>query len=872
MRSWIKEFFSPPKTVDAVNADTVFILHSITLWGIPVLLLIVVIRVLSGDTELDAIHAFIGIVILSFLATRFALHLGYFKGASRVILLLAWVGVTYLAWASDGLKNNALIPYMTLILASAILLGEFDTLALSALCIAAIWGIAYADSTGLRMTDNPQQSFDLALNLTINYSLSTVAIYYMIRTLRTSFRQGQKELIDRRQIELVLRENEEKFRKIFDSNPVAICITELENGRLLEANYAYWGLMGLKPEDALGKTSEELKLWESSDKRNLFIEQLKVNGSYYNPDDSFEDENGELKRVISFYEIIHIGSEEHILSMFYDMSQQHKTMDALKESETRTRALLEAMPDMLLEITRDCLITNMIPPKGMEDAMPPSQFEGRQLYEVFSEKVAVQAQFAIERVIDTNQMNVFEFEEVMGGKIHAMEARVISSAPNMALMILRDVTQRKWVETERNQLINELEEKNAVAETLRESTSVVAATLEIEETVQRILDQLRRVVQYDSASVWLYREDQAFMIGSKDLPEGAEKPGHYVISDKEPDYLFFTDPEIPYILLHDIQDDYPQFRTKPKSYIHGWLSIPMRARGKLIGFISLDSRTPGQYKESDAELALSFSNQVAIALENARLFSDLQTELAIGQNLISELESKNAELERFTYTVSHDLKSPLFTIRGFLGYLEEDAFSGNRERMKADMQRITDATNKMHQLLNELLELSRVGRMKNESESISFEDLAREAVELVQGRIMERGVAVHIDPDMPAIFGDRERLLEVVQNLVDNAAKFMGDQPEPRIEIGQDGIEGGMPIFHVCDNGIGIPTQHHERVFGLFNKLDVKSDGTGIGLALVKRIVEVHGGRIWVKGDVGQGACFYFTLPTQVQPDDEVGD
>ena len=862
MRKWIKDFISPPKTVDAENTDMVYVLHSITLWGIPVLLLIVAIRIFSGDTQFDAIHAFIGTVILTFLMGRITLHLGYFRITSRALLFVAWVGITYLAWISDGLQNNALIPYMTIILASALLLGEADTLVLSALCIAAIWGIAYADSIGLRITDNPQQSFDLALNLSVNYSLSTVAIYYMIRTLRKSLKQGQNELIERRQIETVLRENEEKFRKIFHSNPVAICITELRSGRLLEANYAYWNLMGLNPDDSLGKTSDELKLWDTPDERIEFVGHLKAKGSFYNPDDSFEDESGELKRVISFYEIIHIGSEEHILSMFYDMSQQHRTMDALKESETRTRALLEAMPDMLLEITRDGLITNMVPPKDMESSMPPDQFEGKQIHEVFSEKVAIQAQFAIERVIDANQMNIFEFEENMGGEFRIMEARVIANAPNTALMILRDITQRKWVETEREQLINELEEKNAVAETLRESTSVVAATLEIEETVERILEQLKRVVQYDSASVWLYQGEQAVMVGSKDLPEGAEAPGYYLLSEKEPDHPFFVNPETPYIVLHDIQDDYPQFREETKNYIHSWMAIPMRARGKLIGFMSLDSRTPGQYQESDAQLALSFSNQVAIALENARLFSDLQAELAVRQNLISELESKNAELERFTYTVSHDLKSPLFTIRGFLGYLEEDAFAGNRERMRSDMQKITDATNKMQQLLNELLELSRIGRMKNESETVSFEDLTREAVDLVQGRIMEHGVAVHIDADMPVVFGDRQRLLEVVQNLVDNAAKFMGDQPNPRIEIGMDGEEDGLPIFHVRDNGIGIPAQHHDRVFGLFNKLDVKSDGTGIGLALVKRIVEVHGGRIWVQGEAGKGSTFYFTLPS----------
>ena len=1027
MIKWIKEFFSLPMMGDDEDATVAFILHSITLWGIPLLLLIVVIRILSGDNRIDATHVFIGVVILTFLASRVALHLGYVRGASRAILLMAWVGVTYLAWDSDGLQNNALIPYMTLILASALLLGEVDTLILSAFCIAAIWGIAYADTTGLRITDSPQDAYDLALNLSVNYFISTVAIYYMIRILRISFNKGRKELIERRQIEKSLRDNEEKFRKVFHSSPVAICITELEDGRLLEANYAYWDLMGLKPEEALGRTSEELKLWDTPSERDEFVEILKARGSYYNPDDSFTDASGKLKRTISFYELIHIGNDERVLSMFYDMSEQRQTMDALKGSEARTRALLGAMPDMLLEITLDGSIINMIPPKGMEESIPAVHFIGRQIREVFSETVAMQTLSAIKQAITADQTNVFEFEENMGGNIRTMEARVIANAPDAVLMMLRDVTQQKWIEGEREDLVKELEIRNresetlreglasivttfdfkevmerildqiklvipynsasvwrndgewqtlivsrdippevpidelkfkaddnnsshpiitgekpfvlstnvqkelsdfggvhayvnswlavplktkgkviglialdgkhknqfnehhaelmvvfadqvaialentglftdlqaeleqrkdlieelkainAEAETLRESTAIVAASLEISETVQRILEQIQRVVQYDSASVWLYRKDRAEMIGSRNLPEGAEGPGYYTPSEKEPDHPFFTDPETPYIVLYDVQANYPQFKREGFDYAHGWMSIPMRARGKLIGFISLDSRLHGKFTERDAELALTFANQVSIALENARLFSDLQTELSIRQNLISELESKNAELERFTYTVSHDLKSPLFTIRGFLGYLEEDAFAGNHERMKSDIQRITDATNKMQQLLNELLELSRVGRMKNESELISFEALVREAVELVQGRIMERGVAIRIDEDMPSVYGDRQRLFEVVQNLVDNAAKFMGDQPDPRIEIGQDGEEDGMPIFHVSDNGIGIPPEHHERIFGLFNKLDVKSDGTGIGLALVKRIIEVHGGRIWVQ-------------------------
>jgi signal transduction histidine kinase len=334
---------------------------------------------------------------------------------------------------------------------------------------------------------------------------------------------------------------------------------------------------------------------------------------------------------------------------------------------------------------------------------------------------------------------------------------------------------------------------------------------------------------------------------------------NFELNEREPSYPIFHD-DAPYILIHDVQNTFSAFANPPHNRIHSWLAVPLNVRGKKFGIIALDGYQAGQFTDGHAQLAVTYANQVAIALENARLFSDLQVELGLRKNLINELENKNAELERFTYTVSHDLKSPLFTIRGFLGYLERDALSGNHERLTADIQRITQATDKMNRLLNELLELSRIGRIKNESTFVPFEKIAREAVELVHGRLVEGGIEIHIAPNLPVVWGDYPRLVEVLQNLLDNAAKFMGDQKEACIEIGQYGEEYGKPIFYVRDNGVGIAPEHFERVFGLFNKLDPKTDGTGIGLALVKRIIEVHGGRLWVESEVGRGTTFFFTL------------
>jgi len=166
----------------------------------------------------------------------------------------------------------------------------------------------------------------------------------------------------------------------------------------------------------------------------------------------------------------------------------------------------------------------------------------------------------------------------------------------------------------------------------------------------------------------------------------------------------------------------------------------------------------------------------------------------------------------------------------------------------------------MGRLLDELRDLSRVGRVINPPVETPLQEIVQEALALVAGRIAEKKVQIQVTEDPIILSGDRPRLVEVYQNLIDNAVKFMGEQVAPRIAIGAQ-KSGDEIVLFVQDNGIGINPRYQEKVFGLFEKLDGRAEGTGMGLALVKQIVELHGGGIQVGSDgLGHGACFRFTL------------
>ena len=388
-------------------------------------------------------------------------------------------------------------------------------------------------------------------------------------------------------------------------------------------------------------------------------------------------------------------------------------------------------------------------------------------------------------------------------------------------------------------------------------------------TIERIWHGVHDDIGFDRLAIFLYDQETNTVNGTLGTDnEGRvveewnykrtldhEKPTSFMRALEQPNGLFYTNN---FGVEFEIPEEHDMHDVKDFAAVSAW------AGDRPVAIITVDNAPSGRtFTQAQLEALRLFGGYAGLAIQNSKLNAALQTELNQRQNLIHELENKNAELERFTYTVSHDLKSPLVTITGFLGYLEQDATNGNKERVKSGIDRISRAAKKMQALLNDLLELSRIGRIMNTPEDVPFEEIVNEAIDRVHGSLNEIDAFVEIQTGFPVIHGDRIRLVEVVQNLVENAVKYANPEVRLRIEIGMDGYnERGCPIFHVRDNGIGIEPQYHENIFGLFNKLDTQSEGTGIGLSLVKRIIEVHHGRIWVESEKGKGATFYFSLPS----------
>jgi len=261
------------------------------------------------------------------------------------------------------------------------------------------------------------------------------------------------------------------------------------------------------------------------------------------------------------------------------------------------------------------------------------------------------------------------------------------------------------------------------------------------------------------------------------------------------------------------------------------------------------------YSETHVQMLESIANLAAIALEKGKLYEETV-------QFAEEIQRRNKELDDFTYVVSHDLKEPLISIEGFSKILQSDYQDVINTEGKEFLDMMTGATTRMKGLIDDLLLLSRVSRPLESFKPVAIKKIIEDIKAEMEFTIRKRGVNILIPEHLPYVVGNETHLKIVLRNLIGNAIKF-NDKPAPTVEIGFQNAENNYYLFSVKDNGIGIDKEFHEKIFVIFQRLHPREqyEGTGAGLAIVKKIVEMHKGTIWVESHMGKGSTFFFKLP-----------
>ena len=631
-----------------------------------------------------------------------------------------------------------------------------------------------------------------------------------------------RDITEQKRAVAALRASQEKFSRMFDSNPAATSLTNLQDGRYLAVNSAFLKLMKWSREEIVGRTVFELNIWPDLSKRAKLLAAFQRWGHVEKFEMQLRTKSGDLVDLLWSGVQIEVDGLPCLLGSGLDITERKRVAEALRESEERMRSLVALMPEAMFIAQAGRVV--YINQRGLElwGAARPDQIVGRSPLELLPPCWHPQVRERLRRIMEdgaTVPTAACEIRRLDGTvvPVETMAAAFPYGGGKAIQVIVRDITERKQAEAAIQQLNADLERRVA------ERTAELADLYNNAPCGYHSLDVEGRFVGINETELrWLgyAREEIVGKLHATDLltPASGE-----IFRMKFP--AFKASGRLENLELEMVRRDgsilpvllNATFVTDPDG-------THLRTRTTLVDYT----------ERKQAELALRASQ--------------------------AQLETANRELEAFSYSVSHDLRAPLRAVDGYARIVVEDFGPQLPPEGRRYLGNIAAGAQQMGVLIDDLLTFSRLSRLPLARRAVNVNALVRESLQdlasLQTGRVIELQVA-----DLPGCAGDPALLKQVWINLLSNALKYTRQRNPAVVEVGcrQQQREN---IYFVRDNGAGFDMRYVGKLFGVFQRLHraEEYEGTGVGLAIVQRVIHRHGGRVWAEAAVDRGATFSFTL------------
>jgi len=551
--------------------------------------------------------------------------------------------------------------------------------------------------------------------------------------------------------------------------------------------------------------------------------------------------------------------------------QRKKAESALRASEVLYRSLVETSPDgIAVSDLEGRIITCNQRTAEMWGFACCEDLKGVLALELVAAEDRSRAQNNMQRILENETLYGVEYTLLRkdGSRfIGELSARLIADAhgdPVSFVVIARDITIRKQAE-------EEIRQRNQELGSIGNLIGNIATNLNISEILDMALKGALEITGLEGGTLCLTNpehntlvlsafrnasEEMVAELGAEEVQVGDCLCG-YVAQTAKPLILWDNASGSEFATYEAVRNEGIQFHA----------AFPIVIKEKVIGILCIFSRSEVRPTQRSLDVVERLCGSIGLAIENARLYEQTQRyagelETHVRQRT-NQLEAANRELEAFSYSVSHDLRAPLRGIDGFSQALVEDYWDKLDEQGQHNLQRVRTAVRRMSNLIEDLLQLSRISKSQMRHTRVDLSSVAARIVQDLRQQTPLRTVEVVIAEGVQAQ-ADEHLIQIALENLLGNAWKFTTRQERARIEFGIAGQKEGSPIYFVRDNGAGVDMAYADKLFGAFQRLHNEKEfpGTGIGLATVQRIIHRHGGQVWAESGVGQGATFFFTIPT----------